>query len=252
MPCVYTRDEIIHTALKQAQLPNLTVHDMPDGVVLQDAFCIDWLQEILNMWYHIAPFSATVEELPITCTANSDKIILPHDFMLDVRNGLHIRRSPDDPESLRKVHRVPLQKFLNRKLHFQRTRDIKTPDFYCIVGDDGDILTQYQVMRITPTPTINAQGILWYYKLPPPLQANHKPKLPNDMLAIKYVYIRAHEWAGIYKPGTADEYCTKELQRMKGAGLLNEPEDDEIPFDDMVYTKRDEAYHSTYGWMGQR
>jgi len=42
---------------------------------------------------------------------------------------------------------------------------------------------------------------------------------------------------------------------MKAAGLMNEPEDDEIPFDDLTFRKRSSVsllQQNTYAWMGQQ
>lgn len=252
MPNRYNRDQLVLTALRMAQLPNLEAHDAPDGVVQADAFAVEWLQDILTFWYHIAPFSATVVDLPIACTANSDTIILPADFILDVRNGLEVQTVLGDNNSYQKKWRLPLQKFRNRRLHYQGRTDIKYPEFYCIVGDDGVSTTQYQTMRVTPTPTIATQCILWYYQLPPALQANQKPKFPDDYACIEYIRLRALEWAGIITPGTAKKFCTDIVAQYKAAGLLNEPEDDEIPMDEQVYRRGSSNRHAVYGWMGDR
>ncbi len=251
MPNRYVRDELILIALQMAQLPNLEVHDAPNGVVQVDAFSIQWLQDILDFWYSIMPFSATVKKIPLTCTANSDTIILPGDFILDVRNGLIAQTIPGNTASYKRRWRMPLQKFINRQLARQNSTDVKYPDFYCVVGDDGNITTQYQTMLVTPTPTIATQCQLWYYQLPPALSANQKPKFPNDYSCVEYLRIRAHEWQGLYEPGTAQKFCSNIVAKYKAAGLLNEPEDDEIPMDEQVYRKTDQ-YGNMYTWMGDR
>lgn len=229
-------------------MPNLSVHDAPNGVVQQNAYSIQWLQDILDFWYHIVPFSATVVKHPLTCTANNDTIILPEDFILDVRNGLLVQSIPGDNTSYIRRYRMPLQKFINRQLTNQKATDVKHPNYYCIIGDDGDVFSQRQTMKITPTPSINTSCQLWYYQLPAALEANHKPKYPNDYCCIEYLRIRAHEWQGLYEPGTAQKFCDKIVSSMKSAGLMNEPEDDEIPFDEQVYKKTDSI--QTYSWMG--
>jgi hypothetical protein len=252
MPNRYTRDELISIALDMVQLPNLQQHDMPAGVVQPDAFCIQWLQDILDFWYHMMPFSATVDEVAITCVANTDSITLPSDFILDVRNGYLVQTVAGDTKSLRRVFRMPLQKFINRQLQSQRTTSVQYPRFYCIVGDDENIKTQYQTMRVTPMPTITVLGKLWYYKLPPVLYSEQKPKFPNDYVCIEYLRIRALEWNRILEPGTAQRFCEKVVAGMKAAGLMNEPEDDEIPMDELTFRKGgyDSVYMNSYGWMG--
>ena len=251
MPNRYVRDELISIALNMLQLPNLEVHDMPNGVVQQDAFCIQWLQDILDFWYHMVPFSATVVSDTLNCTANQNYVTLPSDFILDVRNGYLVQTVVGDSLSLKRTHRVPLQKFINRQLSSQKSTDVKYPLFYSVVGDDNNILTQQQLMQVTPTPTISTVGKLWYYKLPSILQSNEKPKFPNDYVCIEYLRIRALEWAHIMEPGTAQRFCDKIVAGMKANGLMNEPEDDEIPFDELTYHKSQGLFsNNAYVWMG--
>lgn len=253
MPNRYNRDQLVLTALRMAQLPNLEAHDAPDGIVQSDAFAVEWLQDILTFWYHIAPFSATVVKASISCTAQSDTVILPANFILDVRNGLLVQTVPSDTQSYKRAIRVPLQKFINRQIHTQHAdSDVKYPAYYCIAGDDGVITTQYQTMLVAPTPTIATQCQLWYYQLPAALQANQKPKFPDDYACIEYIRLRALEWAGIITPGTAKKFCTDIVAQYKAAGLLNEPEDDEIPMDEQVYRRSGSNRHAVYGWMGDR
>jgi hypothetical protein len=249
MPNRYTRDELILIALNMAQLPNLEVHEAPDGVVQQDAYSIQWLQDILDFWYHIMPFSATVDDVGITCTANSDVIVLPGDFILDVRNGLEVQTVPGDNTSYRKIQRLSLQKFRNRRLQHQNTQSVKYPIAYCVVGDDGSTVTQYQIMRVTPTPTIATACVLWYYKLPAKLEANQRPKFPDDYACVEYIRLRALEWAGLMTPGTAKKFTTDIVSSYKASGLMNEPEDDEIPMDEQAFHPNRRQVAS-YNWMG--
>jgi hypothetical protein len=117
------------------------------------------------------------------------------------------------------------------------------PSFYMIQGS---------TMKVTPTPTITATGTLWYYQLPPALQADDKPLFPNDYVCIEYIRIRALEWSRIVDPGTAQKFCEKIVGGMKAAGLMNEPEDDEIPFDEQVYSKGGRYGSNSYSWMEPR
>lgn len=251
MPNRYSRDELIIIAINMVQLSNLETHDAPLGVVQSNAFSIKWLQDILDFWYHIMPFSATVVDVPISCTANSDIIVLPSDFILDVRNGLEVQTVPGDVNSYKKKWRLPLQKFRNKRLEHQGATGVNFPEYYCVVGDDGVVATQYQRMRITPTPSIATLCKLWYYKLPPVITATQKPKFPDDYACIEYIRLRALEWAGINTPGTAQKFCTSIVAKYKASGLLNEPEDDEIPLDEQVYRHGGRQFSHT-AWMGPR
>jgi hypothetical protein len=226
------------------QLPNLDTHDIPGGVVQQDAFCIQWLQDILDFWYHMVPFSASVTSSTLNVTANVNSVAVPTDFIVDVRNGYLVQTISGDNLSYRRVLRVPLQKWLNRSLMYQRqAATVLYPSFYMIQGS---------TMKVTPTPTITATGTLWYYQLPPALQADDKPLFPNDYVCIEYIRIRALEWSRIVDPGTAQKFCEKIVGGMKAAGLMNEPEDDEIPFDEQVYSKGGRYGSNSYSWMEPR
>lgn len=249
MPNRYCRDEIIRIALDMAQLPNLTVHDCPHGVVQQDAYSVQWLQDILDFWYHMVPFSASVLSASLNVTANQSYVTLPSDFILDVRNGYIVQCTVNDAASYRRTVRLPLQKFISYQLsHRNRQQtDIQYPNYYCV---QGSATNGQQLLQLTPTPTISTLGTLWYYQLPAALDSNSKPKFPNDYVCLEYVRIRAREWAGVYEPGTAQKFCEKIVGGMKAAGMMNEPEDDEIPFDSLVYGHG--GFSNSYSWMGRQ
>lgn len=249
MPNRYCRDEIILRALNMAMLPNLYIHEAPDGVVLPTAFSIGWLQEILDFWYHMVPFSATVTSATLNCTANNDTVTLPSDFILDIRNGYVTETIPGDQKSKGRRLRLPFQKFLNRKLFYQKATNVLYPRYYCVI--DADVSGNQQ-MKVSPIPTVNVNGEIWYYQLPPLLGAADKPLFPNDYVCIEYVRIRACEWGHLYDPGTAHKFCEKIVAGMKAAGLMNEPEDDEIPFDNLTFHNTRGNSQATYSWMGDR
>lgn len=253
MPNRYSRDELIKIALSMAQLPNLDIHDIPNGVVQPDAYAIQWLQDILDFWYHMVPFSSTVTATPLNCTANVGTISLPSDFILDVRNGYLVQTIPGNTTSYKRVYRVPFQKFLNRVLYYQTTVNALYPHFYTILGETDLVpgISHTQTIQVTPVPSINTVGKLWYYKLPPKLQSNTIPDFPTDYVCEEYIRIRALEFVRIFEPGTAQKFCDKMVAGMKANGLMNEPEDDEIPFDELTFKGRgSNLYNSTYAWMG--
>lgn len=235
----YTRDELAIRALDQSQAVNLINHDFPGGVIANDAFSIQWLQDVIDFWYHILPFSATVVNTPFNLVAQQQDYTLPSNFILDVRNGLIVQDTNDSNSKSRKL-RIPLQKWINRDLHYQGSAETTTR-FYTILGN---------VLKVTPIPTEARVGSLWYYKLPAALQSNDVPAFPNDYTIIEYIRIRAREWVGAYDPGTAQKFCDKLVEKMKASGLMNEPEDDEIPFDPLVHTQG--GYKANYAWMGPR
>lgn len=248
MPNRYTRDQIITKALELSLLPNLEVNDAPNGVVMPNAFTINWLQDIIDFWYHIVPFSTTITKVTLNATANVSTISLPSDFIVDVRNGYLHQTIVGDSLSYARTRRLPLQKFITRQLSYQKaSTQVLFSTCYSIAGIDA---SGKQVMNIAPTPTIATLGQLWYYALPTELKANDIPPFPAARVMIEYLFIRAREWAGLMNPGSAQGYCDKLLASAKAGGLLNEPEDDEVPMDEDVY--RHGASTSTYAWMGVR
>lgn len=249
MPNRYSRDELIKIALQMAQLPNLDIHDIPGGVVQPDAFSIQWLQDILDFWYHMVPFSSTVMSATLNMSANSNVVVAPTDFILDVRNGYLVQTISSDSLSYKRMYRLPFQKWLNRSLMSQKSTNVQYPSVYCVIGKSGGT----QIIRVSPTPTQAVLGTLWYYQLPPTLTSSDIPTFPNDYVITEYIRIRALEWARIFDPGTAQRFCEKMVAGMKSAGLMNEPEDDEIPFDDLVYRRQPTSgLYTTYSWMGER
>ena len=245
MPNRYCRDEILHIALDMAHLPNIDIRERPDGVILPTAHSIQWLQDILDWWYEIVPFSTTVVSTTLNLTANVSTATLPIDFIIDVRNGYTVESVAGDSKSYMRTLRLPFQKFLNAQLRSQKAGNTNIPSYYCIRGKANN---RQKLLNVTPTPTQNVNGILWYYQLPAVLQATDFPEVASDKILIEYVRIRACEQMRVYDPGTAEKYCERLLSMVKAAGLLNEPEDDEIPLD--THAMRPGNYNSPYAWIG--
>lgn len=195
----------------------------------------------------MVPFSTTVTSAPLDITAHTNTLLLPEDFILDVRNGYIVETISNNYQSNRRVYRLPFQKLLSRNIHFSNSvsASVPHPHCYCIVGRQGN----QQTMMVAPTPTVNVVGTLWYYQLPARLEAGDKPSVPSDYVCLEYIRVRALEWDNLIEPGTAQKFCDKLIGAAKATGLLNEPEDDEVPFDEMQL-QRGNQYTSTYAWMG--
>lgn len=247
MPNRHSRDKLINIALNIVQLDNLIVHDVPHGVVQPDAFSLQWLQDILDFWYHMVPFSATVVKVPLNATPNQDYIILPEDFIVDVRHGYLVETIVGNPHSMQRRLRLPFQRFLSRSISLQGSSNVQFPTHYCVNGKSSN---DRQLLRITPTPTIPTVGVIWYYQMPPLLRAGDKPAFPSDYVIVEYIRIRALEWARILDPGTAVSFCDRILKAMKANGLMNEPEDDEISNDETRYPTSSSDGLEAYRWMG--
>jgi hypothetical protein len=251
VPNRLTRDQIILEAVNTINTGNFRTANAPNGVVLQTAPAIGWLQNIIDFWHHMVPFSATIKRVRCDAVANQDYILAPTDLIVDVRNGYLVQTIPSDANSLVRRHRVSLQKFINRKLTFQKSTNINYPTYYCL--QDYDEVAESQMIQITPTPNIATVGYLYYYAMPPALTAGKRPKVPNDYVCVEYVKIRAMEWLNLYEPGTAQKFCDKIVSGMKAAGLLNEPEDDEVPFDDLTFIHGNaSAGYDVFSMIGPR
>lgn len=246
MPNRYTRDELIYKALDLAELPNIKKHDLSQGgSVNSNAYSIGWLQDILDYWYHMVPFSAAVIKAPFNLTANYGMYDLPEDFIVDIRNGLIVQDVNSNVNSCVRKIRISLQKFINRQIVHQAS-NATTTKYYCIQGKNNN----RQVLNICPVPTENKTAWLWYYQLPEPLDSDSIPIFPGDYPLIEYVNLRAQEWVGKLEPGTAKAFCDRIVAAAKVNGLMNEPEDDEIPMDDLRYIPKGAS--TTFAWMGPR
>jgi hypothetical protein len=238
MPNRYQRDELIRDALDMAQVVSLKNHDCPNGVVQQNAYTINWLQDIIDFWYHMVPFSAGVTLTQLNIPALAQSIALPTNFILDVRDGYILQRSNDDVKSKRRLKRLTLQKWLSTDLYYQSQP--ACPMAYMIQGS---------TIKVTPMNDIARQAWLWYYFLPPVIQSDEVPIFPNDYVIKQYLFIRAREWSAEFEPGTAEKFANNHVKSMKASGLFNEPEDDIIPLErDYHYSSE----RSTYAWMGER
>lgn len=108
-------------------------------------------------------------------------------------------------------------------------------------------MVQGRVIKVTPQSSVAKTARLWYYFLPPTLDSDDVPLFPSDYVLIEYVRIRALEWCGHFDVGTSQTFCDKIVGSMKSAGLMNEPEDEEIPFDTMAQRR---SGSNSYSWMG--
>lgn len=233
----YTRDELVRRGLDLSQVSALKVHDCPANVVREDAYAVDWLQEIIDFWFHTVPQSQNVHEVSLNIPATADTVVVPADFILDVRNG-YIIQTNEHATSKKRMRRLPLQKWISARLYYQGESHGRHSVFYTV---------QNRSIRVTPTCETIQIGYLWHYFLPPRLESNEIPEFVSDYVLIEYIRIKALEWCGQYDVGTSVKYCDKLVTGMKAAGLMNEPEDDEIPFAVMGHSY---SNRGTYAWMG--
>lgn len=230
----YARDELIRIGLDMASVPNLKYHDCPDGVVLDSAYSIQWLQDIIDFWYHMVPFSSGVQFVELNIPALTSSIAVPGDFILDVRDGYIVQTTPD-VSSKKRMQRLPLQKWITCDLSCQG-KPASHSIYYMIQGNN---------IRVSPMSSSIQRAWLWYYFLPASLRSTDKPPFLSDYVLIEYIRIRALEWCGHFPPGTAQKFCDNIVSQMRSSGLMNEAENDDIP----VADSRSYA-SSRYSWMG--
>src|SRR5262245_66383754 len=94
-----------------AQLPNLDVHDRPSGTIVAGAFAVQWLQDIIDFWYHMCPFSATITTATTTIPQAQDCYLLLPDFILDVCNGALLQTIAGYPLAYQRAVEEPRQKW---------------------------------------------------------------------------------------------------------------------------------------------
>ena len=212
----YTRDAIIDRALDMLDSPTLNAKERPGGV-LTGTMAVGWLQDALDLFHHEFPWQGVVKKLAVTLDTTG-LLTLPSDFVLDVRDGLVIAGHG-------RLMRTSLQRFI--------TLQITT----ATSGDVARYVVRPPQIEVLPMPRANTAATLWYYSLPAVMTANVLPNFPSDWLLIEYVRLRGREWHNMLPPGSAVAYAREEINRLRIAGLANEPEDDRIPLDRETFVR---------------
>lgn len=195
-----------------AYIPDLNRHDRPSGTIVSGAYSVGWLNTILNQFYAVFPWAATVTQLLGAFVAHSDAYALPANFILDVKNGLLVKVN----DRFQRVFRKPLQDAID--MGYNQNEGI--PRIYTFQGD---------FLRIAPIPDQSYVGHLWYYKRPDALTANQVPVFPSDLILVEYIRIRALEWIRAAPIGSSQQYTEGRIAELIKAGLGNEPEQAAIP-----------------------
>lgn len=227
----YTRDEVLHTALDMADIATLNVHERPNGVIMPQAYSINWLQNLLDMFHNRYPFAGEVTKATMCVQAHQEDLLfqsepgvfpayLPDDFAIDVTDGLIASYGQG---TFYRIKKLSFQPWLRVQTYY-RSQQTSQPRvlYYTIISD---------IIKIVPTIDTSQQVDLWYYRLPPVLQAQDRPRYPDDWTLIEYVRLRALEWVrhpGV-PPGTAKAYAEAELSADRQAGLLQKSEEDQLP-----------------------
>lgn len=240
----YTRDELIVQGLELSGSPTLLQHDVPNGIVRQDAFSIRWLQNALDMCYRKYPFSSTILTASMSLGIGSNELVLsadntkflPTDFILDVRDGLIVQISNQEY----RMQRISYQYYLNYRI--QNTNNNNSTRTYCYTIVGNKIL-------VWPMVNVGLNITLHYYALPAVLQSNDYPDFPDEWVLVEYVRLKALEWTRSLDLGTAERFMTEALAKLRASGLLHDSEYDVVPIKNNQVFLNDNIYNR-YSWMG--
>lgn len=234
-----TRDEILHAALDDADVPSLDERDRPGRVIRPQALSLRWLQHGIDWFHQQWPWGALVTTAALTLDTTG-VVSLPADFVLDFKNGLLVTYNDAKYQVFRRGQPEYVQwQTLNEGPGL--------PRYYLITKP----VSGSQVPRLTvfPTPDKSYSATLHYYQLPNIMQDGAKiPQFPSDLVLIEYVKTKALEWCGRAEMGTAYNYAKIILGDLQKSGFGLETERADIPLDPTVFRVR----HADSGdsWMG--
>lgn len=241
----YTRDEIIIQGIELSSSPTLIQHDIPGGIVQENAHSIKWLQNALDFFHRKCPFSTDVQSVSVTIQSNSEDLVLtatpslylPADFMLDVRNGIVVESSSGNY----RLERKSFQYWLSYRNGLQNATTT-TPRMYCIINSR---------IKVAPLLSSPQACTLWYYALPVEIGPEDYPPFPDEWTLIEFIRIKALEWTRSIEVGTAQVYFTKQLAGLRAAGLLNDTEYDIPPLENnQVFPEGPGGVLGRNAWMG--
>lgn len=236
-----TRDTLLIQALDMADMPELDQHDRPSATIVSTAFSINWLQRCLDEVHQEFPWAGTIASTTGTVTAMNTTNFAPSDFILDVRDNLHLTVSG----SRRRLIRRNFADIVSLQARtFQNNAFVTgVPTQYSFTGRD---------LRLNQTPDAGGFAyVLWYYQMPAVLAAADTPNFPSDHVLVDYVYLRALEWGRKLPQGSAMKYLREiEIPALRTSGLGQEPEPDLVPLDPLRFLRGQRRY-SPWGWTGK-
>lgn len=239
----YTRDEILAQGLELCSSPTLIQHDIPNGIVQQNAYCIKWLQNALDMFYRKYPFSSTISTVALSLAAGQNYLTLtsditkylPDNFIIDVRNGILVSYNGQ----FYRLKRLSFQYLLNYQLSTQNATVSQT---FCYSIVSGRIL-------ISPIVNVPMSLSMYYYALPTELQPQDHVDFPDEWCLIEFIRLKGLEWTRSIDVGTAEKYLQNALGDLRAAGLIHDSEYDTIPIENnQVYI--DSNILQRNSWMG--
>ena len=236
-----TRDQLLIQALDMADMPELDQHDRPSVTIDSAAFSINWLQRALDEMHQEFPWAGTVTSATGTVTTLNTTNFAPSDFILDVRDNLHLTVSG----SIRRLIRRNMADIVSLQARtFQNSAYVAgVPTQYCFTGRD---------LHLNQTPEAGGYShTLWYYQMPSVLSGTTIPTFPSDHVLINFIYQNALEWGRKLPSGFAMKHLREvEIPALRTSGLGQEPEPDLVPLDPLRFLRGQRRY-SPWGWTGK-
>lgn len=230
-----SRDDILNRALDRADSPTLDQKDRPSSpTIAAGALSLQFLQEGLDYFHKLWPFSADITSVAVSIAENDTTITVPSDFILDYKNGIIL---DDDAGRLR---RKSLSKILGVPVGSSSSPNRGTPAWYAIRGT---------TIEFRPKANKAFTGNLWYYKLPALLTSNDVPVFPDDHILVEWVFLKAQEWHHVIPSGTALAFANKVIGDLQKSGLMNESEEQQIELDPDIFGEQGVSGRNT--WMGR-
>jgi len=231
----HTRDEIINRGLDLADSAALDQHDRPAGVVDSGAFSINWLQDVIDMFAKEFPFSATISPTPdtVTFSAGASTFSAPSLMIKDYRNGILLANNAG------RLQRKSLDVLLNVRTGSGARGK---PLIYALAGS---------TFHFRPEADVEYTGTLWSYKLPSVLASSTVPDFPDESILVDYIWLKAQEWHRLVQAGTAYNFARDQIKKLIAAGVGNEAEPDDIPYDSDFAGPFDQDPNAWMGKVGQ-
>ena len=226
-----TRDQIIGKALDLADSPTLDEKNRSDGSAIDTtAPAIEWLQQGVDLFYTLYPQAGTVTSTSIAIVAGTTSYAMPSDLILTYQNGIVLAT---DKKRLSK-------RSLSYVLNLDQTRT-GTPKFY---------REEPPNWKIWPEPDKAYTGTAYYHKMPAALATGTVPTFPSDFLLVEYLHIKMKEWLNAVPKGSALQFALNIVSKFVKAGIINQLEEEQIPFDREAFPGGGSYPGSQYDWMG--
>lgn len=237
MPNRLTRDELLSRALDQADCKALDLKDRPGGVIQPNAMCITWLQDGIDLFHRVFPWTGLMAQSALSITSSTNAYALPSDYTLVFKDGVRINQT--SPLLIKRLHQRDWNWFLSRDT---TVNTIGEPDSYVIRGTS---------VYLWPWPQTTYTGELHYYKLPAVLAANAVPNFPDDWVLVQYVKLCGKEWFNEEPRGVAIEYANAVIAKLRQAGLGQESENNALPLDSAFFRPSGSGGGAGYdSWLG--